>query len=232
MPTEPVSPNGVARPCAAAALVYSPAVRPGWAQASRALRVDVEPLHGGQVEHDAVVDGAVARDAVAAAADGELHARVSRARTTVRATSPGAGGPHDHRGPAVVDGVVDLPGGLVVGPPGRSRSPWRSARKAARSKGSQRGRGGEVGTLPRPCSLRVIGGEGSRRWSARQGGRRQRTPVGVRAWTSVHVGREGQRTSVRPRPGRSRPGAAGRASGRPVPVERRRAPAAAACCRG
>ena len=35
MPTEPVSPNGVARPWAAAACVYSPAVRPGWAQATR-----------------------------------------------------------------------------------------------------------------------------------------------------------------------------------------------------
>ena len=35
MPTEPVSPNGVASPWAAAAAVYSPAVRPGCAQASR-----------------------------------------------------------------------------------------------------------------------------------------------------------------------------------------------------
>ena len=34
-PTLPVSPNGVASPWAAAAVVYSPAVRPGWAQARR-----------------------------------------------------------------------------------------------------------------------------------------------------------------------------------------------------
>ena len=35
MPTLAVSPNGVARPCAAAATVYSSARRPGWAQARR-----------------------------------------------------------------------------------------------------------------------------------------------------------------------------------------------------
>ncbi len=35
IPTEPVSPNGVARPWTAAACVYSIAVRPGCAQAMR-----------------------------------------------------------------------------------------------------------------------------------------------------------------------------------------------------
>ena len=45
IPTEPVSPNPVARPCAPAAAVYSPAVRPVSAQAVRPLGVDLERAH-------------------------------------------------------------------------------------------------------------------------------------------------------------------------------------------
>ena len=80
IPTEPVSPNPMARPCSPAAVEYSAAVRPVSAHAVRAVDVDVERLHVAQVEDDAAVGHAVAGAAVAAAADGELEAGLARER--------------------------------------------------------------------------------------------------------------------------------------------------------
>ena len=97
MPTLPVSPNGVASPCALAAAVYSPAVRPGLGPGEAPLGVDVQALHGAEVEDDAAVARAVAGDAVRAAADRQLEAGVAREEhrpDDVRR----AGGPDDQRG--------------------------------------------------------------------------------------------------------------------------------------
>ena len=77
MPTQPVSPNGVARPCAAAAARVLAGGQAGLGPGESPLGVDVEALHALEVEDDAAVDGAVAGQAVAAAADRELQARVA-----------------------------------------------------------------------------------------------------------------------------------------------------------
>ena len=79
IPTEPVSPKPVASPCSPAAAVYAPAVRPAPAQAVRSGGVQLERAQRREVDHDAAVADAVARGAVAAAADGELGSR-SRGR--------------------------------------------------------------------------------------------------------------------------------------------------------
>ena len=69
-----MSPKPVARPCSAAAVVYSPAVSPLPAQAVRAVDVDLERVEVADVEDDAALGRAVARAAVAAAPDRELEA--------------------------------------------------------------------------------------------------------------------------------------------------------------
>ena len=74
IPTEPVSPKPVARPCSTVAAEYSPAVRPVSAQAVRFAGVDLEALHVAEIDDDAAVDRAVAGRAVAAAPNGQLDA--------------------------------------------------------------------------------------------------------------------------------------------------------------
>ena len=99
-PTEPASPNPVASPCSPAAAVYSPAVRPVPAQAVRPLGVDLEVAQVGEVEHDAVVDHAVAGRAVAAAADGQVGAGLAGERDDAGDVGR-VGDPDDHGRPAV-----------------------------------------------------------------------------------------------------------------------------------
>ena len=99
-PTEPVSPKPVARPCSPAAAVYAPVVSPAPAHAVRARRVDLELVERGEVEHDPAVGDAVAGHAVAAAADGELGAGLTRQRDDACDVRR-VGGAHDHRRPAV-----------------------------------------------------------------------------------------------------------------------------------
>ena len=73
MPTEPVSPNGVASPWAAAAIVYSLGGQAGLRPGEAAVGVDVEALHRAEVEDDAALVRAVAGQAVAATADRQLE---------------------------------------------------------------------------------------------------------------------------------------------------------------
>ena len=84
------------------------------------LGIDMEPLHAREIEHDPVIDSAVAGDAVAAAPHRELHARVpcqDHGPCHVART----GGLHDERGPAVIDRVVGVSGGVVVGAAGEDQ---------------------------------------------------------------------------------------------------------------
>ena len=118
MPTEPVSPNGVARPWAAAAIVYSSARQTGLRPGEAALGIDVEALHRAEVEDDAAVVRAVAGEAVAAAADRQREAGLAR-----QDDGPGdvgrVGRADDQRRAPVGVRAVDLAGHVVVGAAGQ-----------------------------------------------------------------------------------------------------------------
>ena len=120
-------------------------LRPGDA----AVDVDVEALHPAQVEDDAAVDRAVARDAVPAGADGELHPGLRGERHGPRDVAL-AGGSHDHRGVAVVGQVVDLAGAVVVGLAGEDHLAQELGLERGEIERVARGRGGAGGMLPRP----------------------------------------------------------------------------------
>ena len=62
-----------------------------------------------EVDHDAVVARAEARDAVAAAADGDGQAVLARRSRTAAITSPASARLHDHGRPPVDHRVVDAP---------------------------------------------------------------------------------------------------------------------------
>ena len=87
IPTEPVSPNPVARPCAPAAAVYLAGGQSRLGPGCASVDVDLQCLHVREVEHDPALGHAVAGDAVAAAADGELQPGLAREAMT-RETSP------------------------------------------------------------------------------------------------------------------------------------------------
>ena len=73
-PATPVwetTPPGVARPKRCVAVSTSAQVAPPWTQARRALGVDVDGAHLGQVDDERAVGDGAAGDVVAAAADGE-----------------------------------------------------------------------------------------------------------------------------------------------------------------
>ena len=107
MPTEPVSPKPVARPCSPAAAVYSPAVSPVPAHAVRASTSISRP-HPREVEHDPAFGDAVTRGAVPAAANGELQPGLARERDHARDVV-GVRRPDDRRGPPVDRPVEDGP---------------------------------------------------------------------------------------------------------------------------
>ena len=112
MPTEPASPNPVASPCARGRRGVLAGGQAGLGPGGAALGVDLEALHGGQVEHDAVVDDAVAGGAVAAAADGKFGAGLARDGDDggdVRCV-----GDADDGGRAAVDGAQEDGARLVV----------------------------------------------------------------------------------------------------------------------
>ncbi len=82
-----------------------------------ALGIDVEALHGAEVEHDAAVVGAVAGEAVAAAADRQGQARL--ACQVDRAGDVGrVGRANDERRTLVGPGAVHLPRQVVLGAAG------------------------------------------------------------------------------------------------------------------
>ena len=96
MPTEPVSPNGVASPWAAAATVYSRGGQAGLRPGQAPVGVDVETLHRAEVEDDPAVVGAVAGQAVAATADRQLEPGLAGQRDGPRDVG-GIGGTDDER---------------------------------------------------------------------------------------------------------------------------------------
>ena len=77
------------------------------------LDIDVERLHVAQIQHDAVVDDRVAGSAVAAAADREREAGVTRKRDHVGDVL-GVGRPDDAHGPTIDPAGHDRPGLVVL----------------------------------------------------------------------------------------------------------------------
>jgi hypothetical protein len=77
------------------------------------LGVEVEGGHGGQVQHDPAVGGAVAGEAVAAAADRQLQPAVAGQGDDLGDVA-GGGGSHDGGG-VLVEAAVEQLAGLVVG---------------------------------------------------------------------------------------------------------------------
>ena len=77
-------------------------------------RVDVQPAHGPEVEHEPAVGDAVARVAVAAAPDRQLQVVLAGERDGHRDVG-GAGGTDDERGAAIERRVLQAPGRLVLG---------------------------------------------------------------------------------------------------------------------
>ena len=140
MPTLPVSPNGVARPWAAAATVYSPARRPGWAQARRRSGSMCRPFIAPRSRTMPPSRRAVAGQAVRAAADGQLQAGLAGEHHGPR-DIPGDRRLDDEHRPLVEAGVVDL-AGLVVG---RVLRPDRRPGDAGDERGDVVGTGGSWG---------------------------------------------------------------------------------------
>ena len=121
MPADPDR-AGVAEPgreaVSAAAVVYSPAVKPGLGPGGAPLGVDLQRLHVREVEHDPAIGDAVTGDAVAAAADGELQPGLARERDDARDIGR-VRGPDDDRRPAVDPAVEDGARLVVAGVVGR-----------------------------------------------------------------------------------------------------------------
>ena len=83
-------------------------LRPG----ELSLGIDVQAAHGAQVEDDAAVDGAVAGQAVRAAADGEVKVRLAGEQDGAGHVGDG-GRPDDHRREPVDRRVLDLAGDVI-----------------------------------------------------------------------------------------------------------------------
>src|SRR5829696_3556145 len=146
IPTDPVSPNPVASP-SAPTLGVGAGGEAGLGPGGAALAVDLQGGHGRQVEDDPAVAGAVAGQAVAAAADGQLQPAVAG-----QADHPGdlgrGGGPDHRRRPAVPLAVEDLAGLVVAGVVGAGDA----AVEAVAELGDGDGRGGggrQEGSLQR-----------------------------------------------------------------------------------
>ena len=87
--------------------------QPGLGPGGARLGVDLDSPHVAEVDHDAVLDQAVTRGAVASAADGQRRARVTRERDDPRDLG-GIARPDDRRRPDVDSAGEDEPGGVVV----------------------------------------------------------------------------------------------------------------------
>ena len=178
-PTEPVSPNGVAKPCCPAAARVLAGGRAALGGADPADRVDVDRAHRAQVDQHAAVGRRVAGDAVAAALDRDLEAELAggrRRRARRRRRSRAA----------------------------RSRAGWRSrsgccgCRGPRRSPGRRR-RGRDPSIAARiarrsdPGTARARGGDRRAERGARAGRRGRRRGPASRSspWTFGWVGRSG-----------------------------------------
>ena len=114
IPTEPVSPKRSRQ----AVLCGGFRVAAGGDAAAHpsraALDVDLQPVQVAEVEHDAALGRAVARDAVGAAPDRELDSGLARECDHSRDVV-GVGGADDRRGPAVDPSVEDRAAFVVAG---------------------------------------------------------------------------------------------------------------------
>ena len=113
IPTDPVSPNPVTSPCSPQLDGVGARRQAGLGPGRPALQVDVEGVLG-QVEHDPAVADAVAGQAVAAAAHGQLGPGLG-GQGDYPSDLLGAGGPDDGRRAAVPLAVEDLAGLVVAG---------------------------------------------------------------------------------------------------------------------
>ena len=102
MPTEPVSPNGRRETVRGGRGRVLAGGQAGAGPREPPLGVDVQALQRGHVDDDAAVDGAVAGEAVAAAADRELACRSSAAKPDGARDVGRTGRPDDQRRVAVV----------------------------------------------------------------------------------------------------------------------------------
>ena len=106
IPTDPVSPNPVVRPCFAACCGVLAGCEPGLGPRYPPLRVDVQRAHIGHVQDQSPVARAVTSEAVPAAANGELKLFGARERDGERHVG-GIGRADDQRGSPVDCGVDD-----------------------------------------------------------------------------------------------------------------------------
>ena len=109
MPVVEIAPPVTARPCSAAAPLSSAQVRPPSARTVRALGVDLDALHLGEVDHHGSVHDRAAGHVVAPAADADIEpcgAREAHAGCGV-GRAPAA---DDHRRVAIDEAVVDATG--------------------------------------------------------------------------------------------------------------------------
>ena len=148
MPTDPVSPKPTARPCSAAAVVTSTAVRPVSAHAVRVSGSTCDVLHVAQVDHDAAVGRAVSRAGVTAAAHRDLGAGRPRVADHVRHV-PCVADAHDRgRTQVVIAAGQHGAGLLVVGVLGRDHPPRHGGAQVV--EGGRCGRCGRHRAAP-PC---------------------------------------------------------------------------------
>ena len=163
-------------------------LRPG----DLAIGIDVEALHRAEVEDDPAVVGAVAGEAVAAAAN--------RQRETGFASQddgPGdvgrIGRTDDECGATVVDRAVDLAGDVVVGAAGQDDRAVQTGLEGFEvERVVEVGAGGAEG-FHRGGSLVVVDSVGGAPIFGSTQGPGQRTADGWPAWTSVHKAGDGCR---------------------------------------
>ena len=119
-PVVEMMPPVVARPCGVGGVVEGAPGRAALCPRRLAGRVDLDPLHAVEVDDHGVVAGAEARDAVRAAADGDVEPVLARivdgGHHVIRAR-----GAHDDIRAPVDHRVVDPTGVVVVGVVGRDR---------------------------------------------------------------------------------------------------------------
>jgi hypothetical protein len=120
--------------------------QPGLGPGGAALRVEVQRGHLGQVEHDPALGHAVAGQAVAAAADGQLQPGVGGQGHDLGDLGR-VGRPDDGRRPPVVLAVEDLAGLVVAGVVGGGDPPVEGVAQP-RDRDGRGGDGGQEATLP------------------------------------------------------------------------------------
>ena len=196
MPTEPVSPNGVARPWAADRVRVFAGGQAGLGPGDAAVGIDVEALHRAEVEDDPAVVGAVAGEAVATAANRQGEAGLA-SQDDGPGDVGGIGRADDERGAPVVDRAVDLAGDVVVGAAGQDDRAVQAGLEGFEvERVVEVGAGGAEG-FHRGGSLVVVDRWGRCADLRARRGPGQRTADGSPAWTSVHFDGDGSPSPLR-----------------------------------